>query len=94
MLLQGWKVPPRASTEEGRQFQPSCSHPDPNLNPIAVAKARLMDLECAIERRYLKPPLGTKLVPSIPSQLGKLIGAAKNLILFVLCFHQRLIINC
>ncbi|XP_054280397.1 bromodomain adjacent to zinc finger domain protein 2B isoform X2 [Macrosteles quadrilineatus] len=59
MQVKGWKVPPRASTEEGRQFKPSSSHPSPNLNPIAVAKARLMDLECAIERRYLKPPLGT-----------------------------------
>ncbi|XP_046681974.1 bromodomain adjacent to zinc finger domain protein 2B isoform X3 [Homalodisca vitripennis] len=58
MQVKGWKVPPRASTEEGRAFQPSCSHPSPDVNPIIVAKSRLIDLENVIERRYLKPPLG------------------------------------
>jgi hypothetical protein len=29
-------------------------------NPVALAKDRLMSLEAAIERRYLKPPLGVR----------------------------------
>jgi hypothetical protein len=29
-------------------------------NPVELAKDRLMSLEAAIERRYLKPPLGVR----------------------------------
>ena len=59
-LSQGWKVPGRASTEEGARFRPACSHPDEAHNPVALAKNRLIALEAAIERRYLKPPLGMR----------------------------------
>lgn len=30
------------------------------VNPIEVAKERLLGLEAAIERRYVRPPLGTR----------------------------------
>merc|ERR1712200_26268 len=43
-------------------FRPSClaveGDGDTRLNPVAVAKERLLELESAIERRYLKAPLG------------------------------------
>ncbi|XP_073984371.1 bromodomain adjacent to zinc finger domain 2B toutatis isoform X5 [Rhodnius prolixus] len=58
MQLKGWKVPPRISTS-GIPFQPACSASQPDLNPVAIAKDRLLQLFEAIERRYLKPPLGT-----------------------------------
>merc|ERR1719414_1495681 len=43
-------------------FRPSClsteGDGDKRLNPVTVAKQRLLELENAIERRYLKAPLG------------------------------------
>ncbi|XP_065342167.1 bromodomain adjacent to zinc finger domain protein 2B-like isoform X13 [Cloeon dipterum] len=63
MQVKGWKVPPRASTDETIQFRASCLTPDDEdeerQDPVMIAKERLADLEAAIERRYLKPPLGT-----------------------------------
>ena len=62
--FQGWKVPPRASTDESIKFRASCVSPENNdderQDPVAIAKERLASLEAAIERRYLKPPLGTR----------------------------------
>nr|CAD7429548.1 unnamed protein product [Timema monikensis] len=62
MQVKGWKVPQRATTEEGAIFRPSClpkeGESDSRLDPVLLAKERLMCLEAAIERRYLKPPLG------------------------------------
>lgn len=55
-------MPGRASTEEGVSFRPAFSSSDEGgLNPVALAKERLISLEAAIERRYLKPPLGIRL---------------------------------
>ena len=42
-------------------FRPSCEEPlenDTRLDPVEVARQRLLELELAIERRYLKAPLG------------------------------------
>ncbi|PNF24037.1 hypothetical protein B7P43_G08616, partial [Cryptotermes secundus] len=62
MQVKGWKVPGRATTEEGVSFRPSCmpaeGEYEKKKNPVELAKDRLMSLEAAIERRYLKPPLG------------------------------------
>lgn len=63
MQVKGWKVPSRATSEEGFVFRPSCldghvEEGDERVNPVTVAKDRLLCLEAAIERRYLKPPLG------------------------------------
>ncbi|KAK7789353.1 hypothetical protein R5R35_011648 [Gryllus longicercus] len=62
MQVKGWKVPQRATTEEGVSFRPACVPLDgPNdtrKDPVALAKERLLSLEAAIERRYLRPPLG------------------------------------
>jgi len=61
---KGWKVPGRATTEEGVSFRPSCmpaeGEYEKKKNPVELAKDRLMSLEAAIERRYLKPPLGVR----------------------------------
>lgn len=48
MQMKGWKVPNRdgSSVEVGEA--------------VVIAKERLASLEAAIERRYLKPPLGVK----------------------------------
>lgn len=47
MQVKGWKIPARET--------PS------NLDEVvSIAKERLIALEAAIERRYLKPPLGVK----------------------------------
>ncbi|XP_067003297.2 bromodomain adjacent to zinc finger domain protein 2B isoform X3 [Anabrus simplex] len=60
MQVKGWKVPGRVTTEEGVTFRPSCvpADGDTRQNPIEIAKTRLLSLEAAIERRYLRPPLG------------------------------------
>ncbi|KAJ9583619.1 hypothetical protein L9F63_022042, partial [Diploptera punctata] len=62
MQVKGWKVPARVTTDENINFRPSClpAHGEyaNTRNPIEIAKDRLMSLEAAIERRYLKPPLG------------------------------------
>lgn len=34
--------------------------PPGKINPVEEAKKRLLKVEAAIERRYLKPPLGTR----------------------------------
>ena len=65
LSLQGWKVPNRATSEEGLVFRPSCldghvEEGDNRANPVTIAKDRLLCLEAAIERRYLKPPLGIR----------------------------------
>ncbi|XP_077561905.1 bromodomain adjacent to zinc finger domain protein 2B-like isoform X6 [Haemaphysalis longicornis] len=44
------------------------------VNPIEVAKERLLGLEAAIERRYVRPPLGTS-GNSIPQAGGSSAGA-------------------
>ncbi|XP_071440826.1 bromodomain adjacent to zinc finger domain protein 2A-like isoform X2 [Hetaerina americana] len=63
MQVKGWKVPNRATSEEGPGFRPACVPPDGEndvrLNPLAIARDHLLSLEAAIERRYLKAPLGT-----------------------------------
>lgn len=57
-------MPGRATTEEGASFRPSCMPAEGGYentkNPVELAKDRLMSLEAAIERRYLKPPLGVR----------------------------------
>lgn len=64
MQVKGWKVPPRASTDPTIKFRASCSPYDEDddelQDPVMIAKERLAELESNIERRYLKPPLGTR----------------------------------
>lgn len=48
MQVKGWKVPNREAEEV---------NPD---QAVPLAKERLAALEAAIERRYLKPPLGIR----------------------------------
>lgn len=64
MQVKGWKVPPRASTDGTTKFRASClpydEDDDELQDPIMIAKDRLAELESNIERRYLKPPLGTR----------------------------------
>ncbi|XP_046406301.1 bromodomain adjacent to zinc finger domain protein 2B-like [Ischnura elegans] len=66
MQVKGWKVANRMTSEEGPGFRPACVPPDgendTRLNPLAIARDHLLSLEAAIERRYLKAPLGTRLV--------------------------------
>lgn len=50
MQIKGWKVPNRESEEI------------PPGEAVPLAKERLSALETAIERRYLKPPLGVRCV--------------------------------
>ncbi len=53
-------MPDRPDIEK-RDFRPSCCPPDKGddrPDPISEARERLLDLEAAIERRYLKAPLG------------------------------------
>ncbi|CAH1403993.1 unnamed protein product [Nezara viridula] len=57
MQLKGWKVPAKSSTSD-THFIAACEATDSSVNPIQVAKERLSNLFEAIERRYLKPPLG------------------------------------
>lgn len=45
MQIKGWSIPPRDMNEG------DC---------VAIVRERLLGLEAAIERRYLKPPLGIK----------------------------------
>ncbi|KAL3231258.1 hypothetical protein MRX96_023312 [Rhipicephalus microplus] len=40
--------------------QPSSTPEDNYVNPVQVAKERLLGVEAGIERRYLRPPLGTR----------------------------------
>eukprot|EP00092_Neocalanus_flemingeri_P068100 GFUD01083168.1.p1 GENE.GFUD01083168.1~~GFUD01083168.1.p1 ORF type:complete len:2042 (+),score=445.04 GFUD01083168.1:252-6377(+) len=58
--MQGWKMPDRPLVDT-LSFRPSCEEPledDTRLDPVEVARQRLLELELAIERRYLKAPLG------------------------------------
>lgn len=48
MQMKGWKVP----TRDGPPVELG--------EAVSIAKERLASLEAAIERRYLKPPLGVK----------------------------------
>lgn len=48
MQMKGWKVPNR----DGPAIEVG--------EAVVIAKDRLACLEAAIERRYLKPPLGVK----------------------------------
>jgi len=60
MQVPGWKLPER-NEHDITEFRPACepySEDNPRLDPIALAKKRLLDLEANIERRYLKAPLG------------------------------------
>uniref|UniRef100_A0A0K8STL3 Bromodomain adjacent to zinc finger domain protein 2B n=2 Tax=Lygus hesperus TaxID=30085 RepID=A0A0K8STL3_LYGHE len=60
MQLKGWKMPGKVTTCD-ISFKPACVASDPSVNPIAVAKERLGNLFENIEKRYLKPPLGTNM---------------------------------
>ena len=59
--FQGWKMQNKPDIDS-RDFRPSCEAPaDANDNredAVAEARQRLLELEVAIERRYLKAPLG------------------------------------
>lgn len=55
MQVKGWRIPNRANTDDSTD---EGSPKKPKLDPIEIAKERLIALESAIERRYLKPPLG------------------------------------
>ena len=55
---QTWRLPPRTSGDRDL-FAPSCEPQEGRLNAVTLARDRLVDLEQNIERRYLKPPLGT-----------------------------------
>lgn len=48
MQVKGWKVPNR----DAEEVTPG--------QAVPLAKERLASLEAAIERRYLKPPLGVR----------------------------------
>ena len=56
--VQTWRLPPRTSGDR-ELFAPSCEPQEGRLNAVTLARDRLVDLEQNIERRYLKPPLGT-----------------------------------
>lgn len=62
MQVPGWKVPDRPLVDTLR-FRASCLEEgeecDPTaLNILEVSRTRLLEMEAAIERRYLKAPLG------------------------------------
>ncbi|XP_051176848.1 bromodomain adjacent to zinc finger domain protein 2B-like isoform X13 [Leptopilina boulardi] len=56
MQVKGWKLPPRAGTEEAEELEKL--HEMEQVSAVEQARQRLLSLEAAIERRYLKPPLG------------------------------------
>ena len=73
MQVKGWKLPARATTEMNLSFRTAVrdsvsedddhdDQDDPRVNPIHLAKDRLLKIEAAIERRYLKAPLGHRYV--------------------------------
>ena len=67
LVFQGWKIPDRLLADT-LQFRPSCetgSDDREGLNTVEVSKQRLLELEAAIERRYLKAPLGASKTASI-----------------------------
>jgi len=61
MQVPGWKIPDKPLVDS-LSFRPSClameGDEDTRQNAVVVAKQRLLELENAIERRYLKAPLG------------------------------------
>merc|ERR1712083_307879 len=61
MQVPGWKIPDKPLVDS-LSFRPSClameGDEDTRQNAVVVAKQRLLELESAIERRYLKAPLG------------------------------------
>ncbi|XP_032687093.1 bromodomain adjacent to zinc finger domain protein 2B-like isoform X16 [Odontomachus brunneus] len=56
MQVKGWKLPPRAGTEEADEIEKL--NEMEKISAVEQARQRLLSLEAAIERRYLKPPLG------------------------------------
>lgn len=56
MQVKGWKLPPRAGSEEAEEIEKL--NELENVSAVEQARQRLLSLEAAIERRYLKPPLG------------------------------------
>ncbi|XP_025270709.1 bromodomain adjacent to zinc finger domain protein 2B isoform X10 [Camponotus floridanus] len=56
MQIKGWKLPPRAGTEEAEEIEKL--NEMEKISAVEQARRRLLSLEAAIERRYLKPPLG------------------------------------
>ncbi|XP_036140548.1 bromodomain adjacent to zinc finger domain protein 2B isoform X9 [Monomorium pharaonis] len=56
MQVKGWKLPPRAGTEEAEEIDKL--NEMEKISAVEQARQRLLSLEAAIERRYLKPPLG------------------------------------
>ncbi|XP_072752486.1 bromodomain adjacent to zinc finger domain protein 2B isoform X9 [Anoplolepis gracilipes] len=56
MQVKGWKLPPRAGTEEAEEIEKL--NEMEKISAVEQARQRLLSLEAAIERRYLKPPLG------------------------------------
>ena len=59
MQVKGWKLHPRATAEMNLVFRTTGddSPEDDRVDPIKMAKERLLSAELAIERRYLKAPL-------------------------------------
>lgn len=55
MQVKGWKIPSRCSPLLDSD---ESSSKRSKIDPIEMSKQRLISLESAIERRYLKPPLG------------------------------------
>ncbi|CAG0925195.1 unnamed protein product, partial [Notodromas monacha] len=62
---KGWRPPPRVSNQDSLTFRASCDvrvgedgGKDERVNPVDTARERLLILEAAIERRYIKAPLG------------------------------------
>lgn len=50
MQMKGWQVPNKDDVENGMDM----------IGGISLIRERILGLEAAIERRYLKPPLGTR----------------------------------
>ncbi|XP_057335175.1 bromodomain adjacent to zinc finger domain protein 2B-like isoform X3 [Microplitis mediator] len=56
MQVKGWKLPPRSGSEEAEEIDKL--NEMEKVTAVEQARQRLLSLEAAIERRYLKPPLG------------------------------------
>lgn len=56
MQVKGWKLPPRSGTDEADELEKI--NEVEQVSAVEQARQRLLSLEAAIERRYLKPPLG------------------------------------
>ena len=68
--VQGWKVPDRLLSDT-LKLRPSCEEDAENdpesVNVVEVCRQRLLELEAAVERRYLKAPLGNSRIASLQS---------------------------